>query len=154
MRQNPTTNPLDWIEEGKLAGCAYPRAEVALGALTDHGVALLINLHEKAHDPELLARYGLAELHLPVPDFTAPRPEQLEQGVAAIEHAIASGHRVAVHCGAGLGRTGTLLACYLARRGLSATEAITRVREARPGSVETPDQERAVEAYANRLHEE
>ena len=47
-------------------------------------------LVEQSHAPDVLARYGLAELHLPVPDFTPPTPEQLGQGVAAIEHAIAS----------------------------------------------------------------
>jgi atypical dual specificity phosphatase len=151
MTQNPPSNLLTWIEEGCLAGCAYPRAEAALADLADQGIVLLINLHKRAHDPDLLTRYGLAELHLPVRDFTAPRPEQLEHGVAAIERAIASGERVAVHCGGGLDRTGTLLACYLVRRGLSAAEAIARVRAARPGSVETRGQERAVEAYASRL---
>lgn len=51
----------------------------------------------------------------------------------------------------GLGRTGTLLACYLVRReGLDAGEAIVRVRRIRPGSVETREQAQAVEAFALR----
>jgi atypical dual specificity phosphatase len=60
---------------------------------------------------------------------------------------------VAVHCGGGLGRTGTLLACYLvSAEGLPADAAIARVRAARPGSVETEDQEQAVRRYAERLN--
>jgi atypical dual specificity phosphatase len=57
---------------------------------------------------------------------------------------------VAVHCGAGLGRTGTVLAAYLVAGGEEARAALARVRELRPGSVETADQERAIEAYARR----
>ena len=52
-----------------------------------------------------------------------------------------------MHCGGGLGRTGTLLACYLVRQGLPAAEAIERVRAVRPGSVETRQQAQAVHAY-------
>ena len=96
MRTEPTGD-LNWIEQDCLGACAYPRQEEALAGLAQHSVALLINLHEQAHDPRLLARYGLTELHLPVPDFTAPRPEHLEQGVMAIEQAILSGKRVVVH---------------------------------------------------------
>lgn len=62
--------------------------------------------------------------------------------------AIAAGRVVAVHCGGGLGRTGTLLACYLARRGLNPADAIAQVRRVRPVSVETRVQVAAVEAYA------
>ncbi|CAA9303944.1 MAG: hypothetical protein AVDCRST_MAG93-4793 [uncultured Chloroflexia bacterium] len=147
MKTRPA-GELDWVEPERLAACAYPRLEANLAELAQQRVALLINLHERAHDPKLLARFGLAEVHLPVPDFTAPRPEQLEQGVMVIDQAIASGKRAVVHCGAGLGRTGTLLACYLVHRGMKPSEAIARIREVRPGSVETHEQEVAVAAYA------
>jgi atypical dual specificity phosphatase len=97
-------------------------------------------------------RHGLIEVHLPVSDFVAPTAEQLERGVTTILDARARGKYVAVHCGAGLGRTGTLLACYIVHRGkLGAREAIEQVRRIRPGSVESRAQIKAVEAYALRL---
>ena len=142
--------PVTWLERDNLAACRFPRTEQELRELAERGVRLLINLHEQPHQPERLARYGMTELHLPVPDFTPPKPEQLERALNEIERAIESGTRVAVHCGAGLGRTGTLLACYLVRRGLTADEAIARVRALRPGSVETDAQEAAVRSFAQR----
>ncbi len=140
-----------WIEEGQLLGCAYPQREAAVAGLARQGVSVLINLHERAHDPARLARHGLVEVHLPVADFTPPSPAQVDRGVVAITEALAAGRRVAVHCAGGRGRTGTLLACHLVHRGLDPDAAIARVREARPGSVETRAQAAAVEAYAQRL---
>ena len=142
--------PLDcaWFEDGHLAACAYPRGEAPLAELARQGVTLLVNLHHRGHDPALLARHGLAELRLPVEDFTPPSPAQLAEGVAAIERALADGGRVAIHCGGGLGRTGTLLACYYVRRGLLPDEAIARVRAGRPGAVETPEQVAAITVFA------
>jgi atypical dual specificity phosphatase len=138
------------LTEGQVLGCAYPRADAALAALQAQAITLLVNLHERAHDAARLARYDLREIHLPVPDFTAPSPEQLRRGVAAVTTSVARGERVAVHCGAGLGRTGTLLACYLVQQGHSTDGAISRVRAARPGSVETRSQETAVRDFARR----
>lgn len=142
---------ITWLEAGRLAACQYPYDDRALRELADRGVRVLVNLHKRSHSPELLARYGLTEHHLPVLAFIPPTPEQPEQGVTAIEQAIAAGQKVAVHCAAGLGRTGTLLACYLVKQGLDPSEALARVREVRPGSVETPEQEAAIATYAREI---
>ncbi len=139
-----------YLEEAGLIACKYPADKRALEELASYGVTVLINLHQRPHAEGALAAYGMTELHVPVPDFTPPTIEQLTLGVTTIEAARSRGERVAVHCGAGLGRTGTLLACYLVRCGWGPYEAIARVRASRPGSVETPQQAAAVVAYAAR----
>jgi atypical dual specificity phosphatase len=142
---------LDWVIPGKLGACVNPAVgEQAAAQLRSSGVALLINLHERPHPAELLTELGVEALHLPVPSTYAPTPEQLDRGVAAIHDALARGTRVVVNCGAGLGRTGTLLAAYLVSRGAGADEAMARVRAVRPGSIETLEQEQAVYEFAQR----
>ena len=83
-------------------------------------------------------------LHIPVEDFQAPEPGQILDAVHFIEEEIAKGGTVVVHCAAGLGRTGTILACYLVSQGETPEAAIQRVRAFRPGSVETDEQEMAI----------
>jgi atypical dual specificity phosphatase len=143
--------PVTWLTDERVCACRYPRSAAELEALAARGVSLVVNLHERAHARAHLERCGLTELHLPVADFTCPTPAQLDEGIAAIERTLAEGHQVAVHCGGGLGRTGTLLACYLVERGRSPEAALAYLRSMRPGSVETPQQEAAVFAYAERL---
>jgi atypical dual specificity phosphatase len=130
-----------WIIEGRVAGMARPRAST-LEWLRDQGVAAVVSLTEQP-PPGL---DGFEHIHLPVPDMTSPSLDELRAAVAFIQEHADRG--VVVHCDAGLGRTGTVLAAYLVSTGATARAALKRVRAARPGSVETPDQEEAITQYA------
>jgi atypical dual specificity phosphatase len=150
-RRRHFVNRVAWLKEGEILGCPYPWSDEAFTVLSAEGVSVLVNLHKHPHQANQLSRHGMTQVHLPVADFMPPTPEQLTEGVAAIAEAVAAGKRVAVHCGAGLGRTGTLLACYLVHHGADAEAAVERVRTIRPGSVETAEQHQAVRDYALRL---
>jgi hypothetical protein len=97
----PRPMPFTWLERGRVAASIYLRDERALTEAAEQGVRLVINLHERAHDSDALARHGLRQIHIPVPDFTAPAPGQLDEGVAAIDASLAQGEPVLVHCATG-----------------------------------------------------
>ncbi len=147
----PSGRPLDltWILPGRIAAMARPDPE-RVPELRALGVIALLSLTETASRIGRAAQAaGLRWEHVPIHDFTAPNLHHIERAVAFIEEATEGGG-VAVHCGAGLGRTGTIIACYLVAKGLTPDEAIARVRAARPGSIETRAQEEAVRSYAAR----
>src|SRR5438309_856746 len=118
----------DWIDKPHLAALARPSSQAELEWLRHQGIDLLVSLTE---DPPLhrwVNEAGLFLVHEPIVDMDAPTPEQLERCMSAILKANASGFGAAVHCGAGLGRTGVVLACYFVHKGLNANNAIARVR--------------------------
>jgi atypical dual specificity phosphatase len=130
-----------WIIENRVAGMARPRP-TDLEWLRGQGVSAVVSLTEAA--PEGIETFE--HIHLPVPDMTSPSLDELRTAIRFMQDRADQG--VVVHCGAGLGRTGTVLAAYLVSRGESAPRALERVRALRPGSVETPDQEQMVARYA------
>jgi len=144
-----------WVIDGELGGMPRPGGirplDRDLEFLREQGIVLLVSLTEEPTDPAAVAAAGIELLHLPVADFTAPSQRQLDEFVSAAARSIANGGGVGVHCAGGKGRTGTFLAVFLVSRGMSAQEAIAEVRRLRPGSIETEDQERAVEQYYNRM---
>lgn len=140
-----------WVIEGELAGMSQPDGlPEDLAELRRLGVAALVNLTPEDWPREVVERSGLAYLQLPIEDFSPPRPEQVDAFVEFCEESILRGRPVAVHCRAGRGRTGTMIACYLVRRGMSAEEAIGRTCSLRPGSIETCKQKQAVRDYEAR----
>ena len=140
-----------WIVDGKVLAGPYPRSARSLTNLARAGIGLCINLHDRPLPADRLTALRMTELHLPVPDFTAPSPETLSQAVSAIDGEVASGRAVSVNCGWGYGRTGTVVACWLVSQGMAPSEAIGLVRERRPKSIETAEQELAVHSFAASL---
>lgn len=136
-----------WLIDHQVAGVSYPRSEDALTMLKALGIEALLNLTAQPHPSEVLEKIELEVEQVPVADFTTPTLPQIEQSIAAINSFLKRGLPVAVHCGAGLGRTGTVLACYLVWQGMPATTAIMKVRTQRPGSIETQEQESMVALY-------
>jgi atypical dual specificity phosphatase len=156
-----------WVIDGVLAGCSLPggsargrrendpaemRAALArdMEALRRHGIRAVLTLTESPLADAVLAESGFAWLHLPVPDLHAPTPEQLDRAIAFIDRQSAQARPTAVHCLMGQGRTGTVLAAYLIRNGLSAAEALAEIRRRCDGAIGTAEQEEALRVFASR----
>jgi atypical dual specificity phosphatase len=132
-----------FLIKGQLAGMAYPgyrdTLPKALDDLRRKGIGAIVSLDEEGLPDDIVAQHGFAYRHYPIDDFCAPTVEQARAFVAFVDEQLARGHAVAAHCWAGIGRTGTMLACYLIHRGRSAKEAKREVR--RLGGIESAEQE-------------
>lgn len=122
-----------------------------------YGAAVLVSLVEDAElnllsIADLAARAesaGLDLLRFPFRDAGIPASvEAADAIVSAVLDAVRAGRNVVVHCRGGLGRTGLVAACCLVALGLDSTDAISRVRTARTGAVETRGQERFIHEFA------
>jgi atypical dual specificity phosphatase len=139
-----------WIDRPHLAACARPADAEEFAWLRQQGIQILLALSEDRPRRDWIDAAGLLVMHVPIVDMEAPTQDQLDRCVAAIKRARVQGMGVAVHCTAGLGRTGSILAAYLVAQGFTPAAAIARIRDLRPGSIETHDQEAAVAEFARR----
>jgi atypical dual specificity phosphatase len=143
-------NSFSWIDKPLVAAMARPEDPDDLVWLRQQGIQVLLSLTEDPPRHDWVEDAGLLVFHVPIEDMEAPTQEQMERCVSAIHKANEHQMGVAVHCGAGLGRTGVILACYFVDKGLNASNAIARVRRLRPGSIETREQSDAVVEFARR----
>ena len=103
-----------------------------------NGVKAVIRLNNKMYDRKRFTKAGIQHFELYFPDGTCP-PDTIRKKFLEITENIHGG--VAVHCKAGLGRTGVLIACYMMKHfNFSAREAISWIRICRPGSIIGPQQ--------------
>ncbi|HEY1068055.1 MAG TPA: ATP-binding cassette domain-containing protein [Pirellulales bacterium] len=136
-----------WLWPERLAGTPRPGLvrdlDGDLALLTDLGVTTLVCLTDETPPVEeaALRRHGLTCLTLPIRDMGAPSVEDAWRLCERIRDLLAVGHVVAVHCRAGLGRTGSILAAQLIfQEGRTALEALEMVRRPEPRWVQSPGQ--------------
>jgi protein-tyrosine phosphatase len=94
---------------------------------------------------ELYQQDGINVIQFPIEDFNTPERGELEPILEKVLAAMQQGENIAIHCSAGIGRTG-LFAGELAKKAmnLSGKQALQWVREHIRGAVETDDQEKFV----------
>ncbi len=136
-----------WVIEEKLAGHGAITTPEDIDYIRERGIKALVCMAggepATSMHPRLVS-CGFNDLHLPVTNFSAPSLGQIATMLDFVNDSLKKGWPVSVSCGAGYGRAGTVLACYMVTQGFSAHDAIEAIREKRPGSIETPEQEQAV----------
>eukprot|EP00730_Choanoeca_flexa_P018715 TRINITY_DN9120_c0_g1_i1.p1 TRINITY_DN9120_c0_g1~~TRINITY_DN9120_c0_g1_i1.p1 ORF type:complete len:363 (+),score=54.83 TRINITY_DN9120_c0_g1_i1:308-1396(+) len=146
--------------------CSFrSRAHLNLGCLNSLNIKFIINLQEAfehascgqgilpssgfSYDPELFMQSGISCGNFPWVDFGSPTISYALDIVQVMAGVVQDGGRVAVHCHAGRGRTGLIIACYLIYAdGLTAAQAIHLVRQKRPKTIQTRNQVKFVQAFA------
>lgn len=121
-----------WILPARLAGMGKPGLvndeEADLVAIASAGVSLLVSLTEDAFPTAKLSAYGIRGRHFPIADMGVPAVGPAARLCRDLEREMGDGAAVTVHCHAGLGRTGTMLAATLVWLGRTPDAAIQEVR--------------------------
>ena len=130
-----------WVEPGRLLAGQYPgavdegTARAKLRRLLDAGITLFIDLTEAGEYTlkpyALLLPMEAEHRRMSIPDMGVPSPEEMRQILATIDQALEAGQVVYVHCYGGIGRTGTVVGCYLVEHGMSGKEALKHIARLR-----------------------
>ena len=154
---------LNWILHGKIIAFAGPESRRRMDAgghcavtpsdlipyFKRKNIGLVVRLNDKCYDEQDFISAGIGHFDCIYPDGSCPPKSILRKVVAKFE-SIPSEKGFAVHCKAGLGRTGTMIGAYLMKHyRLTAAEAIGWMRICRPGMVIGPQQQ-----YLENLEEE
>ncbi|XP_022119128.2 dual specificity protein phosphatase CDC14C isoform X1 [Pieris rapae] len=133
---------LNWLIPGKYLAfigpvdysvSLYHPPEMYVSYFLENNVRIVIRLNKKLYDGNVFSSVGITHYDLFFPDGTCPPRHILLKFLQISEE---SYDAIAVHCKAGLGRTGSLIGCYLIKHyRMTAREAIAWMRICRPGSV-------------------
>ncbi len=144
ITKKPTN--FSWFIEETLAGSGMPTTSDELDWVLKQGIKSIVTMTENAL-PESWVE-DVNYLHVPTTDLTSPDMDKIDTAVDFVHSRINNKEPVMVHCAAGMGRTGTVLACYLVKyQKYSAKDAIEKVRTERPGSIQSEVQELAIQFY-------
>jgi protein-tyrosine phosphatase len=144
LAKRPHSNTY-WVQPGRLLAGEYPGAHSGEAAITklrcylDAGIDYFIDLTEAGElEPyeerlyaEAMARGKEVEYRrLPIRDVSVPQsPDKMREILDTIDAALSAKRIVYVHCWGGVGRTGTVIGCHLARQGHVGDAALTRLHE-------------------------
>jgi len=129
-----------WVEPGRLLAGEYPaalsRAETLqrLQNMLGAGIDSFVDLTEEGELPAYhtlltaVSEQRIVHRRLAITDHSVPDVATMSRILDAIDAELTAGRRVYVHCRAGIGRTGTTVACFLARRGLTGPQALERLQ--------------------------
>lgn len=147
-----------WLKPGQLGGLPRPGIVAALdddlAGLKRLGVTILVTLEEQQTvSPRVCGHVDIHNRFFPIPDMQAPSEEDAAALCAEIAEYIESGEVIAIHCRAGLGRTGTILACQLVWEGVSPLHAFEEVRRINPNFIQSIEQVDFLSSFASWLAE-
>lgn len=112
-----------------------------LGHFAQRKIGLVVRLNSELYSPSYFTALGITHMDMIFDDGTCPPLSLVKKFIGLASQQISKGRGIAVHCKAGLGRTGCLIGAYLIYRyGFTANEVIAFMRFMRPGMVVGPQQ--------------
>ena len=159
---------MSWIIPGKVAGSSMPKREEQIRGFEEFGIKTVINMMDE-NEVKLSIYKNSPIIHhiFGIPNRTAPSIQMMDTIMSIMEDTVALGGSVLVHCGGGVGRAGTVLACYILKHGVSGklnrnfespliynmTSCVEELRKLRPKSIESDEQEKGISDYNSHLWE-